>query len=234
MRIALVSDIHGNLPALEAVLADIQRRGIQAVACLGDLSFKGPFPAECLARVRGLDCPTLQGNTELWLLDGPTPGAPPFVPAVREWTLPLLTPEDLDYLRGLPAHHVINLGSTPVRLVHGSPRSPHEFIWPQTADADLAPMLEGVAEPVVCFGHCHHTFTRRAHGKLLVGVGSVGLPFDGDPRASYAILTAAAGSFTASTVRVHYEREPVRQTARERRLADLEGYLRVLDSAVGP
>lgn len=228
MPVAVISDIHGNLAALQAVLADIRRRGINRVVCLGDIAFKGPQPAECLAAVRSVSDTALSGNTEIWLLQGPTPGAPPFVDAVRAWTLPHLDVGDLQYLQSLPEQAVLAVGPTEVLLVHGSPRSPHEFIWPWTPDAELQEMLQGVPQSVVCFGHCHHAFSRRAHSRLLIGVGSVGMPFDGDTRAAYAILHSDAGGFSHSTVRVAYDPEPTLAAARAGELADLDRYVQVL------
>lgn len=206
MRIAVISDIHGNHVALEAVLADIRHRGADAIYCLGDVAYKGPEPAACLDRIRELAIPTVYGNTERWLLDAPFDvAASPRHREVLPWCRERLGPERLDWIRRLPFSLTVDLGGQAAVLVHGSPRSENEFVYPWLSDADLAPILDPVPAAVVLVGHHHHAFVRRVRGKLLVGPGSAGFPFDGDPRASYALLEATGGGIAVQIVRVPYD-----------------------------
>ncbi|MFS8641476.1 MAG: metallophosphatase family protein [Symbiobacteriaceae bacterium] len=215
MRIAIISDIHGNLPALEAVLADIDRRSASAVFCLGDVCFKGPHAAECVDLLRRRGIPTVRGNTDRYLA-GAVPGEiPEQARALLDPWREALGEERLAWLRDLPGHIEETVDGIRVLLVHGSPRSDEEPIlpWPVAgpgpngAPVTLEEVLAGVTASVVCFGHHHLQLAWRHGDRLLLGPGSVGMPFDGDPRAAYALLEAdpEGGRAELSLVRVRYD-----------------------------
>ncbi|HEY8394826.1 MAG TPA: metallophosphoesterase family protein [Thermaerobacter sp.] len=218
MRVAIISDVHGNLPALEAVLADIDRRSADAVYCLGDVCFKGPHAAECVDRLRQRGIPTVRGNTDRYLAGAAAGEVPEQARALLAPWREALGEERLAWLRDLPGHIEATVDGIRVLLVHGSPRSDEEPIlpWPvngagQGAGAPVAleEVLAGVTAGVVCFGHHHLQLAWRHGERLLLGPGSVGMPFDGDPRAAYALLEVDPEGARAqvSLVRVRYDVE---------------------------
>ena len=182
--LAVLYDIHGNLPALEAVLADARAAGAEEFVLGGDYALFGPWPRETVERLRELDAAWIRGNGERWTAH---PGDAPqddvvqgAIAACRE----LLGDDLVSELAALPFD--LHRGST--RFVHASPVSDVRSFGTEHDDSEEE-MLEGVLEPRLVFGHTHLPFRRNARaGVELVNPGSVGMPFDGDPRASYAIL----------------------------------------------
>ncbi len=185
--LALLYDIHGNLPALDAVLEDAQARGATGFLLGGDYALFGPWPRETVVRLRELDATWIRGNGERWTAnaaqapDGePVQGA---IAACRE----ALGEELVGGLAGLPEQVVID----GVRYCHASPISDVRSFLPEP-EPDDAELLGGVHDARLVFGHTHLPFRRIAgqHGceVELVNPGSVGMPFDGDPRAAYALL----------------------------------------------
>lgn len=181
--IALLYDIHGNLPALDAVLADADAVGGFVIG--GDVALFGPWPAETVERLRGLEgARWLRGNGERWVA---TPGDAPdedvvqgAIAACRTALGDALVAE----LAGLPESQALDDGT---RCWHGSPASDVRSFLPEPAP-DEPELLAGVAEHRLVFGHTHLPFARRAGDVEPVNPGSVGMPFDGDARAAYAVL----------------------------------------------
>ena len=182
--LALLYDVHGNLPALEAVLADAEAAGARRFLLGGDYALFGAWPQETLQRLRGLDATWIRGNAERWTAD--PAGAPAREPlhsalgVCRE----LLGEEVVARLARLPAVLVRD----GVHYCHASPHSDTDGFDPQPGPRDRE-LLDGVPERRVVFGHTHLQFRRVTAGGIeLVNPGSVGLPFDGDPRAGYALV----------------------------------------------
>ena len=182
--IALLYDIHGNLPALEAVLADARGRGADEWIVGGDLAVFGPWPAETIGRLRELaDAHWLRGNVERWCAN------PDEAPEPMRAAMPV-------YQEILGEALVLELAALPpsiavgddTRCWHASPVSDVRSFFPEPAP-DEAELLDGVTERRLVFGHTHVPFRRTSEGGVeLVNPGSVGMPLDGDPRASYALL----------------------------------------------
>ena len=183
MRIALISDIHGNLVSLEAVLADIDREGVDQIVCLGDVAALGPQPREALARLRALGCVCIMGNhdSDLLNLDW-NHGAGLWPTQVTAWCADQLSEADLDYLCSFRPLVEISLDTQATLLCyHGSPRSSTDRILSTTPSEELDEMLAGHAATVMIGGHNHVQMVRRHKGTVIVDVGSVGLPFDQMP-----------------------------------------------------
>jgi len=187
--LAILYDIHGNLPALEAVLADAREAGADRFVLGGDYALFGPWPRETVELLRELDAEWVRGNGERWTAH---PGDAPqdevvqgAVRACRE----LLGDALVNELAALP--FVICREGT--RYLHASPVSDVRSFGPEHDDSEEE-MLEGVLETRLVFGHTHLPFKRRANaGVELVNPGSVGMPFDGDPRAAYAVVGEDGG-----------------------------------------
>ncbi|GAA3220275.1 metallophosphoesterase family protein [Actinocorallia longicatena] len=187
-RVAVLSDVHGNVPALDAVLAEPDVAEADLVVFNGDLLW-GPEPQETWERVAALGhrAVWLRGNSERYLATG----APP-APGERETWMPgRLAPVALAATRGIPFSAVVEIaGLGPVFLCHGSPRSDHECVTHATPRERFAELAEGLTEPVLVTGHTHLRFDRTVAGRRSVNPGSVGLPFHrGEPgTACWALL----------------------------------------------
>jgi putative phosphoesterase len=181
-RVGLISDIHGNAVALGAVVADLARRRVDRVVCLGDLAAGGPQPREVIMRLRELGCAAVRGNADGWLLDGLPPGSSEATRRLGEivsWTRGLLSPDERAYLAALPPTLRISIGDWTLLCFHGSPRSDVDALLPETPIAALDLLL---ADPPAgngfACGHTHLQFFRPHRHRVLLNPGSVGLPLD--------------------------------------------------------
>lgn len=210
MRIALISDIHGNLFALETVLRELAQEHIDQMVCLGDVAALGPQPREVLDRLRALNCPVILGNTDAWLL---TPQVPPEVAAAHSratyeitvWCTEQLSSEDRDYIHTFPPTLELPLDEGRTLLCyHGSPRSFDDVIAAITPEATVKRMLAGNSAAVMAGGHTHIQMIRRYEDSHIVNIGSIGLPGvnAGSPElpmnhnvswAEYAVLSVERG-----------------------------------------
>ncbi len=214
MRVALLSDIHGNLVALDAVLADMEQRGpFDQVVVAGDLVWSGPWPAEVVDRVRGIGAVVIQGNTDAFFgrlaHDTPPGKNEERFASHLSWMREQLGPERVAYLAHLPfSHRISPAAGHDLLVVHANPWDLERPIVPKMSEAELDDLLRERGEPdweVLAFGHVHVPFVRRWRGRWLVNVSSAGLPMDGDPRAVYAILTWDGRRWQATHQRVFYD-----------------------------
>lgn len=230
MRIAIISDIHGNLPALEAVLADLGQADVDQVICLGDVAVFGPQPQEVIARLRELNCAAVMGNTDAWALEPRPHGMRDEntrrVYEIELWGARQLTSAGLDYLRTFQPTVEMSLGGGGERLLayHGSPRSSVEVIVATTPDEELAGMLSGSRATVMAGGHTHQQMLRRYNEAALINPGSVGLPYERvtatgqvrhPPRAEYALAGWEDGVLSVDFRRVPFDVDLLIQTALE-------------------
>jgi putative phosphoesterase len=217
VKVAVITDIHANLPALRAALAAIDRIGADAVYCGGDLVGYGPHPNEVCALIEDASIPTIHGNYDYAIgRDLEDCGCAYTTPHDRElgqgsvdWTLARTDRRAKDFLRGLPFDLRFTMGQQRVRLVHGSPRKVNEYLF-EDKPASLYERLAGQSEcDVLVFGHTHKPWIREYGGVLFVNCGSVGKPKDGDPRGGFAMLELIGGRVEASIERFEYDAEAV-------------------------
>ncbi len=196
MRIAVISDIHGNLSALNAVLDDIEKKGVDSVCCAGDLVGYGPFPNEVIDLLREKHIASVMGNYDYAVGNSrivcrcryKDEEAAQIGAASLQWTTENVTGSNREYLRMLPFEIAVGTDNCGVRLIHGSPRRFYEYLDKDLDDRELNKLLfECVADVLVC-GHTHIPYARWLAEKLVVNAGSVGKPRGGDPRASYCII----------------------------------------------
>jgi predicted phosphodiesterase len=207
--IAILYDVHGNLPALEAVLDDARAAGAERFILGGDYALFGPWPRETLELLRTLDADWLRGNGERWTAHPADAPQDEVVQGAVSFCHEALGTEACAELGALP----FDLCREGARYVHASPVSDVRSFGPEHDDSEEE-MLEGVLETRLVFGHTHLPFKRRAKAGIeLVNPGSVGMPFDGDPRAAYAIV-AADGEVEHR--RVQYDRASTVRELRER------------------
>jgi diadenosine tetraphosphatase ApaH/serine/threonine PP2A family protein phosphatase len=209
--LAILYDIHANLPALEAVLADAESAGAERFLLGGDYASLGAWPVETLERLRELQGPGwLRGNWERWLASAEGIPDIAFIHAMREWVLGRLDAAIVTELAALP----MTLSVDGILFSHASPESDMRSFLPQPGDdeQELLETADGARRLV--FGHTHLQFRRETgDGVELVNPGSVGLPFDGDVRAAYALLHDDGG---LELRRVDYDYEHVAAVIRER------------------
>src|SRR5919199_812064 len=204
MRLAVISDIHGNCVALDAVLQHLQSAEIDQVVCLGDAIQGGPQPAETVQRLRALGCPVVMGNADAFLLSGTDAGAAePVTEAqlrVRAWSLAHLSARDVAFIAGFqPTLEVALAGNVPLLCFHGSPNSYHDLIFPETPEETFQRLLGQHSGAIMCGGHTHLQQIRRIGDYFFFNPGSVGLAYNRhqaeesfsiDPWAEYALLQA--------------------------------------------
>jgi len=238
MRIAVFSDIHGNLPALEMVMAAIQNKNIDQLYCLGDLVNFAPWPNEVIEFIRHHQIATVCGNHD-WAIGlaqsdfafsyNSTAEKQAGLEAIA-YTNEQITENNRDYLRSMPKivrlDFELNAGPTDILLTHGSPRSIGEYIFEDYDEAVLMKIMDEYGADLLMMGHTHRPYYRKLEsvaGKLrqAINVGSVGKPKDGDPRAAYTILTMENGGLSVEQRRVTYDIERTRQAILKSKIPDL-------------
>jgi protein phosphatase len=237
-KIAVISDIHGNIPALESVLTDIDSRNIKRIICLGDLVGKGPQSSMAIQMIQKRCDSVIRGNWD------------DFFPKPQEsktikWHQNQLTKQQMNYLKELPFSVEFMMSGKLVRMYHASPRSVYERIQPWDSldrrlsmfeNTESTENIAGKRVPdVVCYGDVHNAFQQIIKGKILCNVGSVGNPLD-LTQASYAILEgeynqSENGVFSIQLVRVPYDIELSIHLAREAEMPELEEYIKELTTA---
>ena len=210
MRIAILSDIHGNLPALEAVIGDIHAQSPDEIWCGGDLAFFGPWATECIEAIRATGWPTVRGNTDVWITGDPQGVTDD---EQRDYMTKMaeahaIASDDAAWLLELPVGHS---GPGSILLVHASPESPFDAPMPDAPAAEFSIYLDKAS--VVVYGHVHRAFARRlADGTLVCNTGSVGLPLDGTT-ASYLLVDTDGPEFLLRHRRIAFDREAAAKRA---------------------
>jgi predicted phosphodiesterase len=194
LRLAFLGDIHGNLPALEAALSDLTEQAPDGVYLLGDLVNRCPWNNEVMSLLDDRDWPGIQGNHDLVIGNLNTPASrPPFTARDRfpiiYWTWHQLETKYIEVLRLLPPDLVVAIENTPaIHLFHGVPNNPFVGIYPETDADHIAETFAPFTEPVFVCAHTHRPLHRTIEGKRVLNGGSIGLPYNGDPRAQYLVL----------------------------------------------
>jgi putative phosphoesterase len=216
-RVAVITDIHGNLPALEATLAAIDGLAIEDIYCGGDLVGYGPHPNEVCSLIEERGIPTIYGNYDYAIArDLDDCGCAYITPEDRElgqrsvqWTLEHTDEAARGFMLGLPFDIHFPLGRHDIHLVHGSPRKVNEYLFEDKPASLYERLAAAESDRVLIFGHTHKPWVREHGGVLFVNCGSVGKPKDGDQRAGFAILTDSGDHIEVEIERVPYDAEAV-------------------------
>ncbi len=202
MRLAVLSDPHGNLPALEAVLGEVDHARPDAIWAAGDLVGYNPWPNEVLSLLKDRHVRAIRGNHDRAALSGNTIGFNDLAAAAIRWTRIVLTPASVGYLKGLEDRMRVETAEGPIAMYHGSPRDDDEYVWPWAASEEFVTVARA---RIVILGHTHIPMAFAFRSGLLVNPGSVGQPRDHDPRASWALLDTDRPTFEIHRVRYDVE-----------------------------
>ena len=200
MRIGAIADIHGNRPALEAVLADMP--SVDCLICAGDIVGYNPWPADCVDYCRNREIVSVQGNHDRAVVTGRTRGLNAMATAGVEYACDHLTDDQCRWLADLPDMRAIADGQ--IRIAHGHPADPDRYVQPHQITAEILG-----DESWLVLGHTHQQFVRFVDDGTVLNPGSVGQPRDGDPRAGYAVIDLTRD--TVDTHRVDYDINAVRE-----------------------
>ena len=210
MRLAILADIHGNIPALETVLKEVENDKVDGVVVAGDM-VAGPNPLEVVNRLREVGALMIRGNNENYIRRFVMGDAPSWWYTARQWSFMhwnycRMDEAVLEFIKELPEQHVLNFeDADPIRVVHGSPRNVSELIYPEKDMTPLEIALEMVSEPVLVFGHTHLPWQVRLNGRLALNPGSVCGTFMGKTGGSYAILSWEQNHWEVEHREVHYD-----------------------------
>jgi len=212
-RIAVLSDVHANLEALETVLNEVPDL---EVLCLGDLVDYGANPNEVIREMGRRAAVTIMGNHDQVAISGDTSQFNPRAAMSSQWTRKQLTDESLGYLRALPLEMRTSFGGVPAYFAHGSPDDRlWEYVDPRTHSDLLGHYLDKTKARVIGLGHTHIPYVWRDGERVVFNPGSVGQPRDGDWRASYAILCVDGSRVEVEIKRVRYDVEKAASKIRE-------------------
>ena len=236
MKIAFISDIHGNAIALEKVLDDIQKKSIEQIMVLGDLCYRGPEPKRSIALIRSLDTKVIKGNADEWVVRGVQQGEVPdkvidMMNRERDWTVSRLEQSDLDYLKKLPVEIKMVVNNVAIHAFHATPNSLFEVIPPHADDETIQLKLMSATDSnIYIYAHIHKPYIRYLNGKIIMNIGSVGLPFDGLNMASYATVEIEGETITTTIERVRYDVELVAEQYMSMNYPNSEMMVKVLRS----
>jgi len=219
MRLAILSDIHANHPALLNIIDDIETQRIDGTYCLGDLVGYGPHPNRVIDTIRDMGYRTIMGNYDegvgfqrgecgcAYITDEDRANGQKSI----DWTTERVTSDNKEFLRTLLNRIEFTVDGYRFLLVHGSPRRINEYLYEDRPEASLRRILEPLEIDVMVCGHTHKQYHRQVDGIHIINDGSVGKPKDGDPRACYAIIDTEGG-ISVTFRRVEY---PVERVAEE-------------------
>ncbi|MCY6960489.1 metallophosphoesterase family protein [Clostridium brassicae] len=217
MRIAVISDIHGNIKALEAVLEDIKKREADTIVCLGDLVGYGPFPNEVVKRIKEEDILNIIGNYDTAVVWND-------IKYIQDnelnrnfalgWSVAEVSEENKKYLKRLPDDIVIADKGKVITFVHGSNRSVNEYLKEDSNEAKEA--VEELKGDILVCGHTHLPYEKRYGNKILINDGSVGKPKIGNPNSTYCILEFDENTEKVEFIEVPYDYESVAKAMEER------------------
>ena len=219
-RVTIFGDIHGNLPALDAVLGDMDKREPSPLYCLGDLVGYGAFPNEVIETIRERNILTLMGNYDQGVGNSSDDCGCAYTNKAAEelgkrsiaWSNQNTTEENKSYLRQLTDQIPLALGGLRVQLVHGSPRKINEYLFENRPDSSLERLVDLAQADVLVCGHTHIPYHRiLPSGRHVVNAGSVGKPKDGNPQACYVVLEVNNGNLAVNFKRVPYDVERAAQ-----------------------
>lgn len=229
-KIAIISDIHGNIEAFNTVLRHIEDQSCSEILCCGDLVGYGPRPNEVIQKIQELNIPTIMGNYDEavgFLL----PACGCHINNVRakalstnslKWSIAHTTEKNREFLRNLPEELEVTVGSKRIYATHATKDSITEYVY-ENDDERLNVMAMSIDQDIYVYGHTHYPYFKEVEGKIIINAGSVGRPKDGDNRASYVIITIEDLNVSCSLQKVEYNIEKVIKEIETNELDDYFG-----------
>ncbi|TBL75234.1 metallophosphoesterase family protein [Paenibacillus thalictri] len=238
MRLAVISDMHGNATAFEEVIRDLKEMSPDAVVCLGDIVMKGPQPVECIDMVRSLNpLAVVRGNYDDKFLKSPkTPENYKQELQLRalRYDSEKISLADQEWLTQLPHGHTCDLEGIQTEMYHASPQSLYKVTYPWATNEELEQLHQQEQTKLVLYGHIHHAYVRYWAGRTIVNCGSIGMPFDRDNRASYAVIDFAGSNLAVQLRRVEYDIEKALKIAKELQMPDADAFEYAIKTARYP
>jgi putative phosphoesterase len=236
MKLAFISDIHGNATALDAVLKDIEGREVDKLIVLGDLCFRGPEPQRSIELVRALNTDVIKGNADEWVVRGIREGEVPdeavgTMTDERNWTYQKINLDNVKYLENLPKELKLECNKIKIHAFHATPNSLFEVVQPFASDEELQEKIMHKKANIYVYGHIHKPYIRYINGKCVINTGSVGLPFDGLNKASYMVLDINDNSYQTSIVRVNYDVNKVIEQFKVSDYTNKESMIKMIENA---
>lgn len=238
MKVAVISDIHGNMQALSAVLEDIKKENCEKILCLGDLAMAGPEPDKAIEVIKELydeqKLELIQGNTDEMIAYYDKFGALvkekfPVMGKALEDDVRIISQEQKKFFATLPVQKQLIIEGVKVLMVHGSPRRNDENIMPNLQIVEIEKMLEGVDADLILCGHTHIPCGYQTiNGQTVVNDGSVGRPFTPDPKACYVIIDFNNGGFEVKHKFVDYDRELASEILSKRKFQGADKLAKIL------
>lgn len=221
--LGIISDIHGNTVALEAVLADAKKQGVEEFICLGDVANVGPKPKDTLRIVKSLNCPVVLGNTDAWLLKPRTLDKvvkitkdTPIILDIEKWTSSQLDATEKDFIGSWPMNKKFKYKGVSIIAFHATPSDFNTMVLPSTCDAEVDEYFRGFEAELFIHGHTHSQYLRKYRGSRIMNPGSVGLPYMnlGEKSimptfAEYAILGVEGGQANIRFRRIRYQLQDI-------------------------
>lgn len=232
MRIAIISDSHGNLTALDSVLAEIDRTGpYDEVLMGGDIAYGGPYPRECIERILERGYRAVRGNTDQLIVDAASTGGE----AHGAWVLEQIDDDLVAYLDSLPVQVTIDCpDGRRIGLVHATPWSIYESVLPDSEEGTYRAMLAEADANLVAYGHIHLQNRHDHELGVIVAVGSLGLPFDGDQRSMFTTIESTENGWNVEFHRLAYDVQQAIEAARERGGPNGASFAKTLEEAIRP
>ena len=229
MRIAVLSDIHGNVHALNRCLDDLAARGgADVVVAAGDLCLDGPKPKHVLEKLRAIGARCLRGNTDRFVGEADLAQLDDEDARGVQWVRERIGADWANWLRELPFSLTFGDGEDGLLVCHANPKNDDEHVWPDAYDDTLEELFDGVTQRTIAFGHLHLPYVRVWRGRTLVNVASAGLPKDGDPHAHYAILTWRSGGWEVQSRHVEFDVDKVARQLKRSGIPDVKERLATL------
>lgn len=229
MRVAILSDLHGNAVALDAILEDVDALGgVDRIVAAGDLCMDGPRPKKVLRRLREIGAHVVRGNTDRMIALEDTSRSDAEDRDAIMWQRGALGQDWVAWLGAAPLFLTIGDGADGLYVTHATIRSDEEHVWPDAGDEQLEAIVEGVAQRTLVFGHLHVPYVRTWRDRTFVNVASAGLPKDGDARAHYAVFTQRAGGWSIRSRRVPFDVDRVERQLRGSGMPDVDDRITTL------
>ena len=223
MKYAVISDIHGNMQALDAVLEHIKSQNVNKILCLGDLAMAGPEPNKVIKKVKNQNWQIIQGNTDNMIanysdiLFNKLKQNAPIMANALKYDVSDIKQENIDFLKNLPVNFELNVEDVKILMVHGSPRKQDENIFPNLTDDEVTQMTSATDANLILCGHTHIPCGYQLKNKkTVVNVGSVGRPFTDKPLSCYAIINIENSEFEVEHHYVDYDKNKAAEILRLR------------------